>query len=440
MRMAFFGDMFLDAFQRVFQVKINPESGCPVYVLDGAPEQFPGGVGNAARPLEHFGVEAIVFHGHEHSRPMVKTRLIFQGRQVARIDTPALSAPGCDQVMAAELCKIEDLAAIVVSDYSAGFVTDRSLAVLLDHARSRLIPIVVDAKRILRGVDYSGENVVLKPNAAEASQMAGVEDPAKAAAELASQLDCHCVVTRGASPPAYASCAEGVSRELEPISFPDRPFQCSGAGDWFASFLAFDLARGRAIGQAVAFAYRAAAAAGLFPPFRQPVLPREVEAIAFPHRLKLLADRAELLQWCRHRAGGRVVVTNGCFDLFHAGHAANLEECRRQGDQLLVLVNSDRSVQSLKGPGKPHVELGDRLRVLAGLECVSAVAVFDQPTPAEILGDCVQAMGRPFAVLAKGPEYAAADVAGLDSAEAFFSTSSYPCRSSDLAAKIRSSV
>ena len=83
--------------------------------------------------------------------------------------------------------------------------------------------------------------------------------------------------------------------------------------------------------------------------------------------------------WCEglKRAGLRVVVTNGCFDLIHRGHATYLREARLCGDALLVAINSDASVSSLKGPNRPIVAEADRAYVLASLECVDAVVVFD---------------------------------------------------------------
>jgi rfaE bifunctional protein nucleotidyltransferase chain/domain len=96
---------------------------------------------------------------------------------------------------------------------------------------------------------------------------------------------------------------------------------------------------------------------------------------------------------------GVVVATGGCFDLLHAGHLATLEAARRLGDCLIVLINSDRSVGELKGPGRPVVGERDRARLLGGLGCVDAVAVFDAPTPVLAL----EAL-RP-AVFAKGGDY-----------------------------------
>ena len=91
-------------------------------------------------------------------------------------------------------------------------------------------------------------------------------------------------------------------------------------------------------------------------------------------------------QIARHRVrGDTIVLTNGCFDLFHAGHLVSLEEARALGDVLVVAVNSDVSVQRLKGPARPIVPEGERVRILAGLTCVDYTVIFDEDTPHALL-------------------------------------------------------
>jgi rfaE bifunctional protein nucleotidyltransferase chain/domain len=102
--------------------------------------------------------------------------------------------------------------------------------------------------------------------------------------------------------------------------------------------------------------------------------------------------------------GGTVVATGGCFDLLHAGHVATLQAARALGDCLVVCLNSDESVRRLKGPSRPLVPQEDRARVLAALECVDEVVVFDEDTPTEVIRRV-----RPD-VWAKGGDYAGADL------------------------------
>ncbi|WCJ60504.1 adenylyltransferase/cytidyltransferase family protein [Fontisphaera persica] len=101
-----------------------------------------------------------------------------------------------------------------------------------------------------------------------------------------------------------------------------------------------------------------------------------------------ILSRSELPGWreALRRAGRRLAVTNGCFDLLHAGHVTYLESARETADALLVAVNSDASVRRLKGPGRPVNGETDRARVLAALACVDAVTIFDEPDACAVLG------------------------------------------------------
>ncbi len=112
------------------------------------------------------------------------------------------------------------------------------------------------------------------------------------------------------------------------------------------------------------------------------------------------------------RRGRSVVFTNGCFDLLHAGHIVLLDAARSQGDFLVVGVNADRSVRSLKGAGRPIVSLRERMEVLAALRSVDCVVAFGEPTPARLVS-----LLRPD-VLVKGADYQVADVVGRDTVEA----------------------
>jgi D-beta-D-heptose 7-phosphate kinase/D-beta-D-heptose 1-phosphate adenosyltransferase len=104
--------------------------------------------------------------------------------------------------------------------------------------------------------------------------------------------------------------------------------------------------------------------------------------------------------------GNVIVMTNGCFDLLHAGHINNLYQSKRQGDVLIVAVNSDESVRRLKGESRPYISLNDRMAVLDALEMVDYVTWFDEDTPESLICDV-----RP-SVLTKGGDYTVAQIAG----------------------------
>ena len=127
---------------------------------------------------------------------------------------------------------------------------------------------------------------------------------------------------------------------------------------------------------------------------------------------KIKSPRA-LAQWVKEAraAGKKIVFTNGCFDILHAGHVSILEFARRQGDELVVGLNSDASVRRLKGPSRPVNTQADRALVLAALESVSAVCIFTEDTPFNLIK-------RVFPdVLVKGGDYKPSEIVGREFAK-----------------------
>ena len=112
------------------------------------------------------------------------------------------------------------------------------------------------------------------------------------------------------------------------------------------------------------------------------------------------------------RNGWRVVFTNGCFDLLHPGHIETLERARSLGDALVVGVNSDRSVREMKGAGRPIMPERERAEILAALECVDGVVIFDEPTPRTIIAALLPD------VLVKGGDWASDQIVGREDVEA----------------------
>lgn len=123
-------------------------------------------------------------------------------------------------------------------------------------------------------------------------------------------------------------------------------------------------------------------------------------------------SRDDLLREFGRPRDHRLVFTNGCFDLIHRGHVEYLHAARSLGDALVVAVNTDASVERLKGPGRPAVPQGDRALVLAALESVDAVTLFHEDTPRELLAALVPD------VLVKGGDYSAEEIVGKEEVEA----------------------
>ncbi|GAB3320522.1 D-glycero-beta-D-manno-heptose 1-phosphate adenylyltransferase [Larkinella ripae] len=123
-----------------------------------------------------------------------------------------------------------------------------------------------------------------------------------------------------------------------------------------------------------------------------------------------ILTRQQAVEWAdqRHAEGQRIVFTNGCFDLLHLGHIDYLEKARQTADKLILGLNTDASVSCIKGPLRPVVNEYARARLMAALEFVDAVTLFDEPTPLAL----IQAL-KPD-VLVKGDDYAVADIVGAD--------------------------
>jgi len=129
-----------------------------------------------------------------------------------------------------------------------------------------------------------------------------------------------------------------------------------------------------------------------------------------PGATPLAALARERQAW--REAGRRVVLTNGCFDLLHAGHLALLEAARHEGDALVVAINSDASVRRLKGEGRPLVPEVERAEALAALEAVDRVVVYDEDTPVAVVKALLPD------VLVKGADWAADEIVGRAEVEA----------------------
>jgi D-beta-D-heptose 7-phosphate kinase/D-beta-D-heptose 1-phosphate adenosyltransferase len=128
---------------------------------------------------------------------------------------------------------------------------------------------------------------------------------------------------------------------------------------------------------------------------------------------EILTLEQAILRFGREKRNGRrVVFTNGCFDLLHPGHIGSLEQARSLGDVLIVGLNSDASVRELKGAGRPVLPERERAEILAALECVDAVVIFDQPTPREVIARLLPD------VLVKGGDWPGDQIVGRQEVEA----------------------
>ncbi|RCV47853.1 D-glycero-beta-D-manno-heptose 1-phosphate adenylyltransferase [Marinitenerispora sediminis] len=330
-------------------------------------------------------------------RTPTKTRLLGDGRTLVRVDDGegrADSGPPVERLAAL----LGSAAGVLVSDYGRGVAAVPEVREAL-AAAAESVPMVWDPHP--RGAAPVHGMALVTPNASEAE--VPEDDPRRAlrrARALVRQWRAAAVaVTLGRCGVAWTAADAEHGEHLAAPRI-EAPGDTCGAGDRFAAAVLEALAAGAATGSAVAGAVRAASrfvaegGAGA-------AAERGPAGATLP--LGLADGPAELAERVR-AAGGTVVAAGGCFDVLHAGHVSLLRRARALGDCLLVCVNSDAAIRRLKGPDRPIMAQEDRIRVLSALDCVDAVAVFDEPTPAEILGRL-----RPD-VWVKGGDYAVDDL------------------------------
>lgn len=441
LRILVVGDLMLDRYWHGVARRISPEAPVPVVDVQRR-EDRPGGAANVALNLISLGARCtlvgcvgedaladaleeklsasgvdcdwVVCRG---GATTLKLRILSRRQQLLRSDfdhrTPLDAAKELAERAKAHLAEAK---ALILADYDKGALADP--AGLIQAAARAGAPVLADPKaKPLR--TYAGASM-LKPNRREfEAAMGGAlseEELGERATALCRELAIGALaVTRGADGMTLAT-GEGC-RHL-----PARPvevFDVTGAGDTAAAALGIALGLGWPALQGARLANVAASLA---------VAKCGTSAVSGPELSLALggADELERGMLSRERlaqavqaarqAGRRIVFTNGCFDLLHAGHVACLTQAKALGDRLIVAVNDDASVARLKGAGRPVNALERRLQVLAGLAAVDWVTSFAEDTPEALLR-----LLKPD-VLAKGGDYRPEEVVGADIVGAYGGT------------------
>jgi len=437
-RLLIVGDVMLDKYIFGEVARISPEAPVPVVRATHHSEQ-PGGAANVAMNLAHLGAKAHVvgFTGGDENEHLLTERLQAEGitssfivcdgfptitkqrivggrQQMLRVDTERLGEHAnadSDRLVEAVLTQLPTSHAVILSDYAKGVLTPEVCRRVIQAARAHGIPVLVDPKSA-DFTRYRGATTVC-PNLGELAAathlpIRDLKPVLQAAESMVSELELD-FLTATLSEKGIAlvranthTIAPAVARQV---------FDVSGAGDTVISVLALCLASSLDPETAVELANVAAGIVvgkvGTVPVEKHELLAALSPEIALSAEDKVLSHDQLLTRVALWRANGeRIVFTNGCFDLLHVGHITLLEQAHRFGDRLIVAINSDASVNSLKGPTRPIVGERERARVLAALAAVDAVVVFNEPTPMEL----IQAT-RPD-VLVKGGDYVIDTVVG----------------------------
>jgi D-beta-D-heptose 7-phosphate kinase / D-beta-D-heptose 1-phosphate adenosyltransferase len=279
--------------------------------------------------------------------------------------------------------------AIMVADYGRGVAALPTIRQALLEMHS--VPVVWDPHP--RGPAPVRGCTVVTPNADEARLSCGADHPAEQGRQLCENWQARSVaVTIGSRGAVLTEATDPPRTTPVPVLDLARPrpgrLDACGAGDQFAVAAAVALLEGADVRQAVRAAVSSATQFVHDGGATHVSTVSGSESIDLSARLvepTALPDAFEVAARIR-RAGGRLVATGGCFDLLHRGHISLLNQARALGDALIVCLNSDASVRRAKGSGRPVVPQEDRARVLSALAAVDGVAIFEEKTPAALLG------------------------------------------------------
>ncbi|WP_438865466.1 bifunctional D-glycero-beta-D-manno-heptose-7-phosphate kinase/D-glycero-beta-D-manno-heptose 1-phosphate adenylyltransferase HldE [Neptunicella sp.] len=426
------GDIMLDRYWLGPTGRISPEAPVPVVKIESS-EERPGGAANVALNVAALGanVTLLGMTGDDSAAETLRTqltalgincdfirqsgydtitklRVLSRNQQLIRLDFEQsfadLDKTPLQQAFAQQLTDID---VVILSDYAKGCLSH--VQQLIQLARDKNIPVVVDPK----GSDftkYRGASL-LTPNMAEFTLVA---EPFDSEQQLVANAQAMTVkyqfeamlVTRSEKGMTFI---RPDAQELHLPAKAKEVYDVTGAGDTVIATLATAKAAGASWPDACAIA-NAAAGVVVGKLGTSTVSVNELaiavaseseigRGVMTEQQLKIAVNAAKL-------RGEKVVMTNGCFDILHAGHVSYLENACKLGDRLIVAVNSDESVKALKGPGRPVNGIQRRMSVLAGLASVDWVFSFSEETPERVISEILPD------VLVKGGDYQAEDIAG----------------------------
>ncbi len=437
------GDLMLDEFVYGDVSRISPEAPAPVIAVQRSDINV-GGAGNVARNIASLGAKCIFVGliGDDVAGGTLKTELakeksiepvliVDSSRPTTRkvrfvsehFSTHMLRAdwefavPASDAVerklIDAVIAALPRVDIVLLSDYAKGVLTARVIRNVIDAARKLGKRVIVDPKSANLAI-YRGATL-LTPNRKEFAEatrrrIQSDADIAEASIEALLTADAEAILVTQSEHGMTLAHRDGTL-----IHVPAQPAKVrdvSGAGDTVAAVLAVALAAG-ADWETVLRCAAAAAAVSVSKPGTATVSSMELRSKILPHASltaeeKIASSAADLdarvADW--RKAGLRVGFTNGCFDILHPGHVRVLTQARAACDRLIVGLNSDASVRRLKGADRPVQDERARAEVLAALEAVDLVVVFEEDTPLKLITQI-----KP-SVLVKGGDYTREQVVG----------------------------
>ena len=437
------GDLMIDHYLWGSCERISPEA--PVQVVNVKSESAVlGGAGNVINNLNALGAQVDVISvvgGCEISDELKvllkninvstqhlitqkdritskKSRIIASQQQVVRYDresTDEINSESQKQILDTFNSIITDYDGVLLSDYGKGVLTKELTTSLIAIANKNNKKVLVDPK----GLDYSKYKgaYLLTPNKKEASEamQVNIKDDASLTQAI-TQLKTECDLDVSLITLSEQGVAIYDDRLRTHPTVAREVYDVTGAGDTVLASLGFALACGVDIDDAVEFSNLAAGVVvgkiGSATATLNEIIEYEssLNKSTSDEHIKTLGEITTLSEELKSR-GKKIIFTNGCFDILHAGHVRYLETAKSYGDVLILGLNSDRSVTALKGENRPINTQLDRAYILAALEAVDYVVVFDEDTPY----DLIKAV-KPH-VLVKGGDYKGKEVVGQDIAD-----------------------
>ena len=435
------GDLMLDRYLWGAVERISPEAPVPVVRLDHK-THVAGGAGNVAVNLRGLGCAvslAGIVGDDEDGRQLLellqnvsvgtaailaapgrpticKTRILGGRQQMLRVDVEKageLSSELQGALLERIETQISGCSAIILSDYGKGLLSASVCQAIIRRGRELSIPTFVDPKG-LHYEKYAGCDAI-SPNrmelvAATSTDHSDLDLLLQKGEQLRNHLGIQSlVVTLGE---LGITLIESGSVQRFP-ALAREVFDVSGAGDTVIATTGAAIAAGLPLHEAIRLANVAAGIVvgklGTVPISKDELIARLASDRETSQGDKICSQESLMKRAAQWRVSGqKIVFTNGCFDLLHVGHLALLEQAKREGDCLVVALNTDRSVRSLKGSGRPIISEDARARIVAALPSVDAVVLFDEETPLGL----IRAI-KPN-VLVKGGDYSEEEVVGAN--------------------------
>ncbi|WGY47879.1 bifunctional D-glycero-beta-D-manno-heptose-7-phosphate kinase/D-glycero-beta-D-manno-heptose 1-phosphate adenylyltransferase HldE [Vibrio sp. ABG19] len=426
------GDVMLDRYWHGPAGRISPEAPVPVVKVEHN-EERPGGAANVAMNIASLGGQAHIIGLTGMDEPaqvladkltalkvncdfvalpdyptITKLRVLSRGQQLIRLDfEDKFENTDADLILSRMDKTLASVNAVILSDYAKGALEHVQL--FIQRACAAGVPVFIDPK----GADFERYRgaTLLTPNMAEFEQVVGKvksnEDLVQKGLGLIEQFDLDALlVTRSEHGMTL------LRRGMAPFHLPTQAkevYDVTGAGDTVISVLAASVAAGKALDEACALAN---AAAGVVVGKLGTSTVSTIELAEAVHGSKdtdygVIEENALIAAVKKAQARGeKVVMTNGCFDILHAGHVSYLNHAAELGDRLIVAVNTDESVKRLKGPARPVNPTERRMAVLAGLGAVDWVVPFSEDTPQRLISQVLPDL------LVKGGDYQPEEIAG----------------------------